>query len=114
MQLIQASHSQTGLLGLLTFERRNWLALVIMGFVSGYGVGNGHTTTGAVEHISDQLGQTEHKAAVVETEAQCEHRRADKATAVAGNAILSANVDNVPTPKFKDLPTDNCPHIAAK
>lgn len=44
----------------------------------------------------------------------CEDKRADKAAAVAGQAILSANVEAVPTPKFSDLPTDNCPHPAGK
>ncbi len=47
-------------------------------------------------------------------QAHCEHTRADKTAAVAGKAIIGANVDNAPIPQFRDIPTDNCPHPAGK
>lgn len=67
-----------------------------------------------VYHGTQNLEVQAAKVAVTQTEAKCEHRRADKATNVAGQAILSANVDEVAPPKFKDLPVDNCQHDAAK
>jgi hypothetical protein len=44
----------------------------------------------------------------------CEDARANKSAAVAGQAILGANIDSVPVPKFRDIPADNCPHVAIK
>ena len=60
-----------------------------------------------IQHLWQQNSQL--TAAV-----HCEDRRADKASKVAGQAILSANIDAVPTPHFKDLPLDNCPHPPTK
>ena len=93
-----------------TYERRNWGGAIIICALAGYAVGNGHTTSGAIDHISDQLGQTEHKAAIVQKDASCEHNRANKIASVAGQAILSNSVEAVPTPQFKDIPVDTCPH----
>lgn len=44
----------------------------------------------------------------------CEDARANKSAAVAGQAILGANIDSVPVPKFRDIPSDDCPHVAIK
>lgn len=93
--------------GWLTIERRNWIALVLVVGLGGFGFGNGRTTTSAVEHISYQLGDTKHKVA-------CEHKRADKATAVATQAIKSATIDAVPIPSPNAIPADTCDHTATK
>lgn len=85
----------------------NWIGVCAVAFCAGLALGNGHTTQGAVAHISDQLGQA--KAA-----AGCENHRASRATAVAGKAILAANLDSMVVPKFRDLPVDNCPHPEKK
>lgn len=57
-------------------ERKGWIAAVIAAAVLGFAGGNGHTTQGAVAHISDQLGQ-EKKAA------DCEHHRANATVQLA-------------------------------
>ena len=50
---------------------------------------------------------------VLQAEAGCEHLLARKATAVAKQAIVSANSDSVPTPAPNAVPTDKCPHLPA-
>lgn len=74
----------------LTNERKNWLGAVIVALCAGYGVGNGHTTQGAIEHVSEQVGQKDAKLKALQTkiipalqdQAGCEHSRADKAAEV--------------------------------
>jgi hypothetical protein len=80
----------------LTSERKEWIAAVFVAALIGFWIGNGHTTQGAVEHISQELG--------------CEHSRADKTAKVAKQAIVSAYSDNVPIPDAKAIPKD-CPHL---
>lgn len=93
--------------GWLNFERRNWIALVVVALLAGFAVGNGRTTTSAVAHISYQLGDTKHKVA-------CEHRRANKAVAIATQAIRSATTEAIPVPSPAAIPADTCDHPATK
>lgn len=90
----------------LTFERRNWIALIAVGAFVGYGFGNGHTTQGAVQNISDQLGRTRKAEG-------CEHWRANKATSVANQAVVSNYTMDVPVPDLKAIPKD-CQHPQSK
>jgi hypothetical protein len=80
----------------LTSERKEWIAAVFFALLAGFCIGNGHTTQGAVEHISQELG--------------CEHVRADRSTKVAKQAIVSAYSDSVPIPDARSIPRD-CPHL---
>lgn len=110
LQVTEAPHNSCGLLGWLTFERRNWMALILVAGAGGFSLGNGHTTQGAVQNISDQLGQkdaqVQHlKAKVIpalKAEAGCEHWRADTAAKLA---LQTSLIDP------KELPGD-CPHPA--
>lgn len=94
----------------MTHERRNWIAGIIVAALGAYSVGNGHTTTGAIQHVSWQLGEKKAQIVKLKVAAHCEDARATKASSVAGQAILSANIDAIQTPKFGDIPVDNCPH----
>lgn len=86
---------------LFTHERRNWVAIVLAAGLCGFGIGNGHTTQGAVAHISDQLGQTSKKLAVT----ACERGVARQ---VAGQAIAAANTGEVPVPDISAAKDGNC------
>ena len=55
IQVTEAPHNDCGIFGWLTFERRNWIALVLAAGFGGFSLGNGHTTQGAVQSISAQL-----------------------------------------------------------
>jgi hypothetical protein len=48
----------------------------------------------------------------LKAERHCEEVRGDRAAAVAGQAILSNTFDAVRTPSTKEIPPDNCPHLA--
>lgn len=98
----------------LTFERRNWIALVIVGTMAGFSVGNGHTTQGAISNISNQLGQKVGENHKLTAAAHCEGVRADKATVVARQAIRGALIDSAPIPSPSAIPRDDCPHPAGK
>lgn len=78
-----------------TFERRNWIALVFVGALVGFWIGNGHTTQIAVQGLQAQAG--------------CEHYVARTTAAIAKKAIVAANTDGVPAPNVKTIPEDNCP-----
>ncbi len=43
---------------------------------------------------------------------KCEDTRADRASVVAGQAIVAATVDGVRVPSPSEMPKDNCPHPA--
>lgn len=47
------------------------------------------------------------------TAAKCEDLRADRASVVAGQAIVGAVVDGARIPSPAEIPKDNCPHPAA-
>lgn len=114
----QSLEMKNGVSSWLTLERRNWIALVVVGSLGGFGLGNGHTTQGAVQNVSQQLGQKSaqiHKLQTVDipklrAAVHCEGRRADTATVVAKQAIRGALVDSAPVPPPSALPKDNCPH----
>lgn len=105
-----------------TSERELWLAAILFAGVAGFGIGNGHTTQGAILNVSQQLG--DQKAVVrdlktkvipkLKAESGCEKKRADKTAAVATKAIIGAVVDTAPIPSPKEIPADNCPHPVAK
>lgn len=102
MQVMERSHSATGFFGWFTYERRNWCAVIVLAACAGYAGGNGHTTQGAIVHVSQQLGDAKAKAA-------CEHKVAQKAKAVAKQGILAATRDDVAAPDPRTIPADNCP-----
>ena len=56
----------------------------------GFAVGNGHTTSGAVEHVSDQLGQEKVRTRALASVAGCQEKRADIAEGdiAAPNGLL--------------------------
>lgn len=85
----------------------NWISGLILAFCAGLAIGNGHTTQGAIVHISDQLGQAK-KAA------KCEKVRGDKAAVVAEKAIVGAIVDTAPIPSPAEIPKDCPPSPATK
>lgn len=87
------------------------LALVLLGWFgsSGYhGIFNLHQEEKVLQHVQ-AVDLPKLKAAV-----KCEDRRADKASSVAGSAILAANIEGREAPKFNDIPSDNCQHPAGK
>ena len=108
MQIVQKSHSLIGGLSWLTPVRKAFSAGLLIGSLGGYSAGNGHTTQGAVEHVSAQLGQTKavlntvekHDIPALKSEAGCEHWRAQVA---ANLAVQPAVVDP------SQIPAD-CPH----
>lgn len=87
-----------------TTERREWLVAVCFAFAAGYGVGNGHTTTGAIVHISDQLGQTKSTLAKTRNVAGCEHYARVTAVRDANAAEQGADVDLRDVPSCPGLP----------
>lgn len=108
LNLIQSNPDPRGMFGWLTFERKNWLATVAFALAAGFGLGNGHTTQGAISHVSDQLGQTtanlqkvEKVIPAIEAQAGCENNRANKTINLALQPIV---VDK------SQIPVDNCPH----
>lgn len=102
----------------LTHERRNWIGGIIVCALAGYGLGNGHTTSSAIDHVSMQLGDTKaqvhHLQTVIVPQLKaaknCEADRGDKASAVAKDAIKGALMATAPVPSPSDIPLDNCPH----
>lgn len=119
MLLMQANHEDTGLFGWLTYQRRTVGAAIVAAFALGFSIGNGHTTQGAVQDVSQKLGQTNAQLKTLKAkdipelkaEAGCEHWRADKAATVAQQAIIGANSPTVPIPPPAEIPQDNCPHL---
>lgn len=95
----------------LSFERRNWVALVVVAGMGGYALGNGHTTSSAIDHVSMQLGDTKaqvHKLQTTEIPklkaiVNCEHARADTNELLAEKAIVGKK----PSP---DDIAEDCPH----
>lgn len=79
-----------------------WLGACVVSGLLGFAAGNGHTTQNAIASTSDRLGQVQKLAA-------CEDHRADKATAVAKQAIRVALVDAAPVPSAREIPPD-CRH----
>lgn len=123
IQTMQKSHDGGApALSWLTFERRNWLALAFVVGAAGYGVGNGHTTQGAIQDVSQQLGQKKAEVHALQTVTipklkaanNCEANRGDKAAAVATQAIKSATIEAVPIPSPSAIPADNCQHPPPK
>lgn len=84
-------------------RRWEWGAWAAVSFCLGFAAGNGHTTQGAVQNISQQLGDAKKWA-------RCEDRLAVKTAAVANKAIVGAWSATAPIPEFRDIPRDNCPH----
>ncbi len=119
---------ETGIPMLDWFKERSCIsrfmvgAYIMVAALAGYSLGNGHTTQGAVQHVSEQLGQKQaevHKLNTViipklKAANHCEAARGDKAAAVATQAIKSAVLDAVPIPSPSAIPSDNCPHPAVK
>lgn len=87
------------------------LGLIILGWMAG-------STYHGTATLTQKAATLQHVQTVeipkLAAQAHCEDARADKATTVAGTAILSASVDNIATPKFRDLPADNCVHAVKK
>ncbi len=93
------------------FTKREWFRgglIALVAGVGGFALGNGHTTQGAISHVSEQLGQA--KVVVDKTKklVTCEHKRADVAGAVANQAVASNFIANVPVPDPAVIPGD-CP-----
>jgi hypothetical protein len=89
--------------GWFTFERRNWVALVICAALAGFGLGNGHTTQGAIATVSDQLGQAKAQIPKLAARAGCEKWRAD----VSANLAKQSNMVDP-----SEIPADHCPKPA--
>lgn len=94
----------SGFFSWLTPARRNLVAVFLLGLFVGYAGGNGHTTGGAIEHISQQLGDAK-------VAAKCEHAVAQKSQAIAKQAIVAANVPEIAAPDPSVLPADKCPPV---
>lgn len=102
----------------MTHERRNWIAGLVVAALGAYALGNGHTTSDAVQNVSWQLGEKKaqlHKLQTVDipklkAAKNCEADRGDKAAAVANDAIKGALSVSAPIPSPSDIPPDNCPH----
>lgn len=88
----------------LTSERKGWIAGIVLCSMLSAGLMNGHTTQGAISHISDQLGDTKAKLGQTSAVAGCEEWRAKKA---AGLALQPQIVQP------SQIPADNC-HIGSK
>lgn len=122
MLLTQINPSVDSRLSWFKYERRNWIAAIALAFMAGYGLGNGHTTQGAIQNVSQQLGEKDGQLKTLKTKvipklqaaAHCEGTRADTAAKVAKTAIVSANSGTVPVPPPSAVPVDNCPHPAGK
>lgn len=120
MEMTQESHKLSSLLGWLTFERRNWLAITLASFALGFSIGNGHTTQGAIQDVSQKLGQKSGQLHALQTsdipklkaKVGCEQHRADQATIVAKQAIKGALSDSAPIPAPSSLPKDDCPYVS--
>lgn len=90
-----------------TNERRLWLAACLACALVGFGIGNGHTTQGAIAQVSDQLGQN--KAALVKVQKQTipalkaqvveAHCERDLAVAMTGQPVNIHCPDAAPTAK---------------
>ena len=83
---------------------------IVSAGLAGFAIANGHTTTGAVEHISQQLGQKSAEASKLKALVKCEDTRADRASVVAGQAIVANVVGTIKSPTAAEIPADNCPH----
>ena len=113
---------KVGAFSWLTYERRNWLSLVVVAGMAGYAAANGHTTQNRIAAVSEQLGQKQaevHKLNTVvipqlKAATHCEAARGDKAVDVAHQAIRGALVDTAPIPSPSAIPADNCPHPGTK
>jgi hypothetical protein len=94
-----------------TVERRGWVAAVVFAGAVGFGFGNGHTTQGAIQHVSQQLGNEKATVKQLKTKdipalkslAGCESWRADVATSLAERPVI-VNPSEIP---------GDCPHPAA-
>lgn len=87
------------------------IGLILLGWIgasSYHGVFSLHQEEKVLQHVQ-AVDLPKLKAAV-----KCEDRRADKASSVAGSAILAANIEGREAPKFKDIPSDTCQHPAGK
>lgn len=87
------------------------IGLILLGWFGSstyHGTLNLHREEHVLQHVQ-AVDIPKLKAAV-----KCEDRRADKASSVAGSAILAANIEGREAPKFKDIPSDNCQHPAGK
>lgn len=95
--------------GITLWSKRG--ALVLLGWVGGSAYHSTATLTQKAEKLAtvQAVEIPRLKAAV-----RCEDKRADRATDVAGKALIAANVEGQPVPKFRDIPEDNCPHPAGK
>lgn len=93
-------------LGGAVYRNLGWVGGLIFAFFVGMGVNNHAATQDAV---TDVTKQADHKVAALQKKADCEHRVAQKAKAVALQGIAAATVDSVPAPDPKSLPADNCP-----
>lgn len=82
-------------------------ALILLGWMGGASYHSTATLTQKAARLEtvQRVDIPKLKAAV-----KCEDTRADKASDVAGKALIAAAVDGQPVPMFKDIPTDNCQH----
>lgn len=108
MMLVERAHNPDGLFGWFNFERRNWLAIVLLAGIGGFSWGNGHTTTSVVEVkdavIAQKTAQVEHKEMQLSAAlsvAGCQQKRAEVAESIA--AVGPATADPLP----------NCPPVSA-
>lgn len=93
--------------GWFTPQRRGLAIAFFLGACAGFGVGNGHTTQGAIEHVSAQLGDAKGAVAVLQRHDNCVALQAKVATAVANQAVVSAVVRATPIPDPSVIP--DCP-----
>ncbi len=75
----------------------------------GFAAGNGHTTTGAVAHVSEQLGQQ--NVALAKTRTALKQSDCDKnrIVGIAAQGILAGEQASVPAPGWEDL--SGCPTV---
>ena len=112
MMLVERVHNSSGMFGWFNFERRMWVALVLLGMLGGFSYGNGHTTTLAVQAKDAQIAQKDaqivHKTAQLEAALNiggCQQKRADTAEDLLNDS------DIVTSGSTAILPA--CPPVAA-
>ena len=100
MMLVERAHNDSGLFGWFTFERKNWIALVLLAGVGGFILGNGHTTVSFAEQAQAQIAHKDAQLHTALNVAGCQQKRADIAEDVARDAaatgIIAGDTVNCP------------------
>lgn len=78
--------------GWLTPSRKSAAVGFLLGAIAGYAGGNGHTTQGAIEHISAQYGDAKKDTVTLQRHDNCVTRKADVATIVANSPELDTSI----------------------